>query len=495
MLLPAEVVAALLATFTASRICQYCRLAEGFVRSIWLAVPLGGSEGKKVYIHPKLSLVQLRLLRTNLVYRFEAFRRQLPLIIGTSAALAAALCLPEFPLHRLLGLNTFSETLHKVVQQWAFELVPHNFKGVSSSGLSLVVACCCCCWLLLLAAAAAAAVGEVEGLKAAIEEPSKYVNKALWAALGAAAPSLPAAAAAAAFWIISPSMLKFIRISLAAAALLLRISAAKDLVQVSLLRQSNELSQLLQQQPQQQQQQQQKNDSSRLMRATQCVSLANRTTSVRAAEVLLLPVLLLLLLLLTLLFSTAAEVAPPAPPPFLNELVQEEKTNLDTAAAAAAAANACTQVHAAAAAAADPAAAAAGCCHKTSLLEEALCPEVYVHLKEQLSKEGKSGGKKTFGIRQNEKKDLGLHAHAFVGLHAHAFVGLRAHACACSPPVGPFLTVFRPFFLLFFGNKKEKEEAFSLFGRLQQIEAMKWREGPSEFSIWGPEVLAKRKTI
>ncbi|CDJ68104.1 hypothetical protein, conserved [Eimeria necatrix] len=458
MLLPAEVVAALLATFTASRVCQHCRLAEGFVRSIWLAVPLGGSEGKKVYVHPKLSLVQLRLLRTNLVYRFEAFRRQLPLIIGTSAALAAALCLPEFPLHRLLGLNAFSETLHKVVQQWAFELVPHNFKGVSSSGLSLVVACCCCCWLLLLAAAAAAAVGEVEGLKAAIEEPSKYVNKALWTALGAAAPSLPAAAAAAAF---CPNMLKFIRISLAAAALLLRISAAKDLVQVS---------------------------------------LANRTTSVRAAEVLLLPVLLLLLLLLTLLFSTAAEVAPPAPPPFLNELVQEEKTNLDAAAAAAAAANACTQVHAAAAAAADPAAAAAGCCHKTSLLEEALCPEVYVHLKQQQSKEG---AKETFKIREKQKEDLGLHAHAFVGLHAHALVGMRAHACACSPktacacspPVGPFLTVFRPLFLLFFGNKKEKEEAFSLFGRLQQIEAMKWREGPSEFSIWGPEVLAKRKTI
>lgn len=567
MVLPVEITAAMLATFTASRLCGIYEFADKWTNSIWIALAYGGSEGTKgMYVQPRLTLVpfgkqtlfrtaegsdalrkvagclficlfnifafillqiclsrqtnpipfaficllcaarlwilQLRLLRLNLVYRHDAFQRLLPFVLIMAAAFAAVLCLDELPLHKHLGFAFLKERIEVYRQQWATELAPLNFGGVSQHCVTLLLICCSCLWLLLFAAAAAATIEELEVQKEAIRKRDQHFHPLTWRFIEGCSTTLEYESAAsvlatAALLLLLPPIfslgetlvdgdfLWWLRAALAATALLLRIASARNIVQASVLRQSYDLAKLLEPDAPPIRTEQQRE---LLLKATKCVSLVNRSTAVRLAEVLLLPSFLLLLLCAYTVMHAAPELSPSPPPHLISALGTDKAAASHQAAAISRAAAVCSF---------PPQRGCEGCCHKSSMLQEVYCPLVYNHFESLREKTG----------------------------HGKAAEGNAAAAA------------WRPLLFLFLGDKQQRHEALQLFSSLSMMDTIRWfrysfmnpplvstdfllflqsflflqllavsfqmalleafaalrvrRLGASEFSVWGPEVPAK----
>lgn len=608
MLLVPEVVATLLATFTATHVSDKCRIARKFVRSIWISLPLGRNDGPKgSYVQPKLSLVQfgeqgifrtlegtealrnvsagllivftnvfaygilclgmerqpdpipaalvcivcagklwlllLKLLRTNLIYRYETFQRLLPLVLIMAGALAAVLSVSELPLHRHLEFGLLRERLRAVKLQWAAEVETLVIPGVSDRTCELLVVCGSCFWLLLWAAASSPAVEEVEGLKESLRKPTEYFHPRLWKCLEGAAPTLDTDSASSACWtvalllmvppifslassFIDRNFLWWLRTLLAAAALILRVASAKDLVQASLLRQSTDLASVLDSDSGGIKTEEQKKA---LLKASRCVALANRTTATRMAEVLLSPTILLSLLGAYTLVCCSPGLSIPPPPELLSRLGAGEAAASLQAMAVSRAAAACT----------GPAGTCEGCCTKTSMLQEVLCPLVSEHFESFRKERGIASAAKLQGgdAKARPGSLIGWGVGGASQPTAFQFECLSG-AAAAAAQLGPTGSAWRPLLSLLFGTPQQRKDAMQLFTSLSHSDAVKWfrysfgappfvstelllflqdlfflqlfaasfaftlleaisalrirRQGPSVFSIWGPEVPAPK---
>ncbi|KAL8272851.1 hypothetical protein Esti_003238 [Eimeria stiedai] len=495
----------------------------------------------------RLWFLQLQLLRTNLIYRHEAFQRLLPLVLIVTGLLAALLCVDEWPLHKHLEFNLLWKHLRAVKLSWAAEVEPLGFQGIGDRTSELVVACGCCFWLLLWATASAPALEEVEGLKESLRKPAAHFHPRLWKSLEAAAPTLATDGVSSAFWTLSlllmvPPIFKFAsafldsdflwwgRAALAAAALLLRIAAAKDLVQASLLRQSTDLTSILHPDAGRINTEEQKKA---LLNATRCVALANRTTATRMAEVLLVPTFLFLLLGAYTLVGCSSGFVPPTPPELLSRLGTAHAAPSLQAAAVSRAAAACGSHYQA----------CQGCCAKTSALQEVLCPLVDSHfeaIREErvLAEDAQAAGPGLFGSAKARSGSLVMLGARGTAQPTAFELDCLSGAAVAAAQLGPTGSAWRPLFSVLFGSPQQRKEASQLFNSLSQSDAVKWfrysltcppflstelllflqslfftqllaasltvallealaslrmrRQGPSTFSIWGPEVPARK---
>ncbi|KAL8447167.1 hypothetical protein Emag_004433 [Eimeria magna] len=405
----------------------------------------------------RLWFLQLQLLRTNLVYRHEAFQRLLPLVLIVTGLLAALLCVDEWPLHKHLEFNLL----------WKPPSLATD--GVSSALWTLS--------LLLM-------------VPPIFNFASSFLDS---------------------------NFLWWARAALAAAALLLRIAAAKDLVQASLLRQSTDLASILHPDAGQIKTEEQKKA---LLNATRCVALANRTTATRMAEVLVVPVVLFLLLGAYTLVGCSSGFVPPTPPELLSRLSADHTAASLQAAAVSRAAAACV-----------------------SHYQAFLCPLVTSHFEaireERASaEEAQAAGSGIFGSAKARSRPLvTLGARGTAQPTAFELDCLSGAAVAATQ-LGPTGTAWRPLLSLLFGSPQQRKDASQLFNSLSQTDAVKWfrysltcppflstdlllffqslffaqflaaaltvtllealaslrmrRQGPSTFSIWGPEVPARK---